>query len=414
MIDMRHREDTPSRIVIVGGGEAAVEAIDTLRRNAYEGAITLISAEPTLPYERPPLSKAFLLDDPPVERLLRPAAHYDVQGVEVRLSCRVTLLKPECRRVVLEDGSSVLYSHLLLATGGRPRQLGAARPRMEGVHVLRTLADAQVLRARLRRAARVVIVGGGYIGLEVAAVCRQLGIEVVVLQGADRVLRRVTSPIVSSFYHAEHERKGARIRCNTTIDEIIDDGAGRVCAVRCSDGARLDVDLVLIAIGLEPADELARQAGLACLGGILVDEQGRTRDPVVFAAGDCANQFRARYGCSLRLESVDNARSQARSAALSMVGSQKQEDCVPSFWSDQYDLNLVSVGLCHSYDRYLIRGSLDARRFSICYLSRGEFVGIDSVNAPRDQLAARKLIASRARPDPGKLQDASIPLKDCV
>lgn len=405
-----------SRIVIVGAGQAAVAAIDTLRRKGFKGAIVLVGDEGMFPYQRPPLSKKYLAGALEAERLLiRPAQFYADHGIETHLSRRVTHIERSAQRVRLDDGTTHGYDELLLATGSRPRPLAAPGAELPGVYFLRTLRDVESIRSELTPGRRLVIVGGGYIGLEVAATCRELGLEVSVLEMAERTMNRVTCAEVSSFVESEHARHGVRICCNTRVRAIAADSAsGRVRAVLCEDGTEHPADLVIIGVGVAPVDDLARAAGLDCANGISVDEFCRTSDPRILAAGDCCLHPSPRYGRLVRLESVDNAFEQGASAALSILGNPIPHDKVPWFWSDQYDLKLIIVGLNHGYDRLVLRGIPAARSFSACYLAGGELVAVDTVNSAKDQMAARKLIAARARPNVDRLADPGVPLRDCA
>ena len=404
------------RIVIVGAGQAAVQAVDTLRRRGFTGAISVLGDEPWLPYQRPPLSKAYLAGALDRERLLlRPAAFYESHGVEVRLGCRVQEVLRGERRVRLADGSTLPYDALLLATGSRARPLAAAGADLEGVHFLRGIADVERIRAELGAARRLVIVGGGYIGLEVAATATQAKIEVTVLEMTDRVMNRVVCPEVSAFFASEHARRGARVRCNSRVRELVArPGSRAVRAVVTDDREEHPADMVLLACGALPNDELASAAGLSCENGIAVDEHCRTSDPLIYAAGDCTSHPSPHYGRRVRLESVDNAFEQGVSAALNMLGIDTVHDKVPWFWSDQYDLKLIIVGMSQGHDTVVLRGDPAARSFSACYLRDGELIAVDAINSPKDQMAARKLIAARARPALEKLVDFSVPLKDAV
>jgi 3-phenylpropionate/trans-cinnamate dioxygenase ferredoxin reductase component len=334
--------------------------------------------------------------------------------VDGKLGMRAVEIDRAAQRVALDDGTRLPYDALLLATGSRARRLTARGATLEGVHELRTVADVDRLRGRLRPGARMVIVGGGYIGLEVAATARELGLEVTVLEMAERVMNRVVCPPVSAFYEAEHARHGVRIVCGARVRELLDDGAGSVRAVSTEDGGEYPADLVLVGVGVAAADELASAAGLHCDNGIVVDEHCRTSDPGIFAAGDCTNFPCLHYGRRVRLESVDNAFEQAVSAAVNVLGTPAPHDKVPWFWSDQFDLKLIIVGLCQGHDTTIVRGTHAARSFSVCYLRQGELVAMDTVNNAKDQMAARKLIAARARPNLDKLADASVPLRDCL
>jgi 3-phenylpropionate/trans-cinnamate dioxygenase ferredoxin reductase component len=406
----------PSRVVIVGAGQAAVQAIDTLRRKGFTGSIALVGDEGSWPYQRPPLSKKYLAGTLEPERLLiRPAHYYADHAIEARLGERVAEIERSAQRVRLDGGALLAYDELLLATGSRPRSLAAPGAELPGVHFLRSVRDVEGIRADLRGARHLVIVGGGYIGLEVAATCRELGLEATVLEMADRAMNRVTCTEISAFFQAEHARHGVRILCNKRVRAIEADGSsGRVRAVVCDDGSEHRADLVIVGVGVAPVDELASAAGLQCANGISVDEFCRTSDPRILAAGDCSIHPSPHYGRLLRLESVDNAFEQGTSAALSILGTPVKHDKVPWFWSDQYDLKLIIVGLNHGYDRLVIRGEPTARSFSACYLLNGELIAVDTLNNAKDQMAARKLIAARARPNLDKLADPNLPLRDCV
>ena len=400
----------------MGGGQAAVQAIDTLRRKGFAGQIVLIGDEPWLPYQRPPLSKKYLAGALERERLLlRPAQFYESHSIETRLGRRVEEIARREQRLRLDDGSTTAYDALLIATGSRPRPLAAPGVELDGVHFLRTIADVERIRAGWASGKRLVIVGGGYIGLEVAAIARECGLEVTVLEMTDRVMSRVVCPQISAFYAAEHARHGVRILCNSRVRALAPvPGSSRVRAVLTDDGEEHAADSVVVGCGVLPADEIAIASGLACDNGLLVDEHCRTSDPVICAAGDCTNHPSPRYGRRLRLESVDNAFEQGASAALNMLGLETVHDKVPWFWSDQYDLKLIIIGLGQGYDTVVMRGDPANHVFSACYLRGGELIAVDTVNSPKDQMAARKLVAARARPNPDRLADASVPLRDTV
>jgi 3-phenylpropionate/trans-cinnamate dioxygenase ferredoxin reductase subunit len=412
------------RIAIVGAGQAAAQAVETLHKRGHQGSITLVGDEASLPYQRPPLSKKFLAGSLDRDRLLiRHAAHYADHGVDVRLGFAAVSIDRAQRRIEITDGSSIDYDGLLLATGSHPRPLPLPGAELAGVHYLRSVADVDRLRGELAPGRRVVIIGGGYIGLEVAATCREAGLDVTVLEAADRVMNRVVSPAVSAFYEAEHARLGVRIQCGARVDSLVPGeesgeshatGTQRVAAVRLEDGHELPADFVLVAIGVAPTDALARAAGLDCDNGILVDEYCQTSDPHIWAAGDCARHPSIHYGTRVRLESVDNAFEQGTSAALNMLGLRTVHDKVPWFWSDQFDLKMVIVGLSAAHDEVVLRGDPATRAFSVCYLRDGELIAVETVNHTKDQMAARKLIPARARPDLAKLSDPTIALKETV
>jgi 3-phenylpropionate/trans-cinnamate dioxygenase ferredoxin reductase subunit len=404
------------RIVIVGAGQAAVQAVDTLRRRGFAGKLTLIGAEPLPPYQRPPLSKKYLAGALERERLLlRPAKFFADHAVTTHFGRRVTDLAPRERHVRLDDGLVVPFDALMLATGSHPRRLPVPGADLEGVHYLRTIADADRIRAELAHGGRLLIVGGGYIGLEVAATARELGAEVTVLEMAERVMNRVTCPEVSAFYEAEHARHGVRICCNQRVRALHGDArTGRIRSVLTEEGGEYPADLVLIGVGVAPSDELARAAGIDCENGVVTEAHCRTSYDGVYAAGDCASHLNRQYGRHLRLESVDNAFEQGTTVALNLMGNETLHDKLPWFWSDQFDLKLVIVGVAQGYDTVVMRGAPAARSFSACYLRGGELVAIDTVNAPKDQMAARKLIAAHARPHADRLADPGVALRDTL
>ena len=404
------------QIVIAGAGQAAVQAVDTLRRKGFAGKLTVVGDEPWLPYQRPPLSKKYLAGALERERLLiRPAQFFAEHQVHTQLGRRVSEIAPREQHVRLDDGLVLPYDALVLATGSRPRRLPAPGADLAGVHYLRTIADADRIRAECAAGGRMVIIGGGYIGLEVAASARGLGLEVTVLEMAARVMSRVTCAEISAFYEAEHARQGVRIHCNETLRALHGDArSGRVRAVLTEAGREYPADIVIIGCGVVPADELARAAGLSCENGVVTDVHCRTSDAAIYAAGDCASHLNRQYGRHLRLESVDNAFEQGTTVALNLLGAATPHDKLPWFWSDQFDLKLVIVGVAQGFDSVILRGSVAARSFSACYLRGGELIAIDTVNQPKDQMAARKLIAAHVRPNPDKLGDPAIALKDAL
>jgi 3-phenylpropionate/trans-cinnamate dioxygenase ferredoxin reductase subunit len=403
--------------VIVGAGQAGAQAVDSLRRGGYTGRLVVIGEEPCLPYQRPPLSKKFLAGELPAERLtLKPAVFSAQARADRVLGVRALRVYPARRDLELSDGERLCYDRLLLAQGSAPRKIIVPGAELGGVHYLRTAADVVAIRAELANAGRVVVVVGGYIGLEVAATCRLLGHEVDVLEMAERVMNRVVAAEVAAFFAAEHARRGVRLHCGTLVNGLVAhrDAPDRVGAVHTQDGRQFPADVVIVGIGVAPVTGLASAAGIACEDGIVVDGHCRTSDPNVYAAGDCARQASPRYGRRVRLESVDNAFEQAKSAATNMAGQTLVHDKVPWFWSDQFDLKLLIVGLNLDCDQVVIRGGAATRSFSCCYLRAGELLALDCINNPKDYIAGKKLIAERVRCDPGRLADAGIALKDTV
>ncbi len=394
----------PEHLIIVGAGQAAAQTIQSLRQGGFGGAITLVGAEPYLPYQRPPLSKKYLAGELPRERLLlRPESFYRDKDVAVELGTAAGSVDLSRRRIELADGRSLGYDRLLLATGSRVRRLELPGAQLAGVHYLRTLADVDGMAEDFRSGRRLVLIGAGYIGLEVAAVAKRHGLDVTVLEAADRVMGRVVCPPVSEFYRRYHTEAGVRILCNTAVAAF--HGGARVEAVETADGARHACDFVIVGVGVVPNIELAAAAGLACDDGITVDEYARTGDPNVLAAGDCTNHPHPRLGYRIRLESVQNAIEQAKAAASNLTGTPRPYTEVPWFWSDQYELKLQIAGLSRGHDEVVIRGLPEARSFSAFYLRQGRLIAVDAVNSPRDFMFGRKLIAAGIRMRAPELED---------
>ncbi|MEL6858257.1 MAG: FAD-dependent oxidoreductase [Pseudomonadota bacterium] len=400
------------RIVIVGGGQAAAQACASLRLFGFSGEITLIGEEAALPYQRPPLSKAYMKGELAEERLyFKPAAWYEDQNIDTVLSVRATGIDRSAQTVALEHGGSVDYDALIIATGSRPRALPIAGAELDGVFDLRDLSDVDRIRPRMIAGQKLVIVGAGYIGLEAAAVARQLGLDVTVLEMADRVLARVTSPIMSQFFDDEHTRQGAEIRTGAMLSALKGDD-GKVTKAVLADGSELAADIVLVGIGILPNVELAEAAGIACSNGILTDRDARTNDPRVFAAGDCAARPLVHYGRKGRLESVHNAIEQGKLAAAAIMGKPRPPEDCPWFWSDQYDLKLQIAGLSQGYDETVVRGDPETRKFAVFYLQNGKLIAVDAVNSPPEFLASKKLIMTGAHLAPETLSDTSKSMKE--
>jgi 3-phenylpropionate/trans-cinnamate dioxygenase ferredoxin reductase component len=402
-----------STILIIGGGQAGAQAIDTLRREGFNGRLVLVGDEPELPYQRPPLSKKYLSGEMAADRLVfRHRAFYDEHRVELKLGRRAVRIDAAARQVELADGEMLAYDRLLLCLGAESRRLPCPGVTLPGVHYLRGLKDVGPIQAGIKPQSRVVVIGGGYIGLETAATCRGMHCDVTVLEMADRVMNRVVAPCVSEYFAAEHRAHGVNIICNTRVVRI--EGAGRVERVICADGSSHAADLVLVGVGAVATTELASAAGLACDDGIVVDEYCRTSDAAIYAAGDCTNHPSPRFGRRVRLESVDNAFEQAKTAAFNLLDRPVAHDRVPWFWSDQFDNKLLIVGLTHGHDVEVLRGDPASRSFSVCYLKGRELLAVEAVNHSKDYMAARKLIAERAFLNPEKLADGGLALKEAV
>lgn len=400
------------QIVIVGAGHGAGQVVATLKQKKYPGKIVLIGDEPWLPYQRPPLSKKFLAGEMPAERLyVKPASFYEDPDIEVRLDTRVESIDRDGRTVATSNGDTLAYTHLVLATGSHVRKLPIPGHELDGIHYLRSINDVARIRADLEQAGRIVIVGAGYIGLEVAAVARTQGLDVTVVEMAERVMSRVVSPEVSAFYEKEHRGQGVKLLLGIGLDSF-EGGDGRVQSALTTNGQSLPTDLVVVGAGILPETDLAETAGLEVDDGIVVDNHCRSSDPDIFAIGDCTSHPSRVYGRRLRLESVDNALQQAKTAASNACGEDAAYDVVPWFWSDQYDLKLQIAGLSQGYDDVVIRGNPDGRSFACLYLKKGVLIATDAINAPRDFMQSKALIAAAATPDKAQLADTDILLKD--
>jgi 3-phenylpropionate/trans-cinnamate dioxygenase ferredoxin reductase subunit len=399
-------------VLIVGTGHAGTAAAVALRQAGYPGSIVMVGEELELPYERPPLSKEYLSGDRAFDRLaLRPAKYWEDARVKMMLGRRVTSVDPAARRLTFADGDTLGYNELVWATGGYPRRIICPGRDLAGVHMVRSRADIDRIRAELDAASRVAVIGGGYIGLEAAAVLTKLGKPVVLLEALDRVLARVAGSELSRFFEAQHRARGVDVRTSAAVESLVGDN-GRVAGVRLSSGEAIPAELVIVGIGIIPAVEPLTAAGAAGGNGVRVDSQCRTSLPHVYAIGDCAlHENRFAGGASIRLESVQNAGDQGAVAAKTILGVAASYQSVPWFWSDQYDLRLQTVGLSLGHDEAVLRGDPADRSFSVIYLREGRVVALDCVNAPRDYAQGRKLVVDRLAIDPNKLSDISIPLK---
>ena len=404
-----------ANFIIVGAGQAASQAATTLRSEGFTGAVTIYGDEPYLPYQRPPLSKKFLMGELARDRLaLRPESYYAQNNVTLKLGVSVTAIDRKAKTVALSEGGQVPYDKLLLATGAHVRKVRLPGADLKNIFYLRNIADVDAIRPELQPGRNVVLVGGGYIGLEVAAVAAKHGCKVNVLEMGDRVMNRVVSEPVSAFYEEEHKKNGVTLTLNSMVESFEGSG-GQVTHVRISDGHRVPADLAIIGVGVDPEIALADAAGLTCQNGILVDEFGATADPDIFAAGDCTNHPNPFVGGLIRLESVQNAIDQAKHAALAMMGKKTPYGEVPWFWSDQYDLKLQIAGIRAGHDEMVMRGSVAARQFAVFYLrggvSNGHVVAVESVNAAQEYMIGRRLIAARTRVSAERLVDLSQPMK---
>jgi 3-phenylpropionate/trans-cinnamate dioxygenase ferredoxin reductase subunit len=401
-----------SRIVILGAGHAGGSAAAFLRQYGHTGAIVLIGDEPLLPYQRPPLSKAWLKGEAGEDDLqLRPPSFYEEASVEVRLGVSAVAIDRKARIVVLSDGSRLAYDKLILAMGARARRLPAPGADLHGVHQLRTAADAEALKAELVPGRRLMIVGGGYVGLEVAASARALGAEVTVIEREPRLLARVAGEALSGFFHAYHGARGVRFVLGGSVSAVEGED-GRACAVVLDHGERLPCDTVLVGVGAVPNQELATDAGLACDDGVIVDLKAQTGDPDIYAIGDLTRRPLPLYERSFRLESVPSALEQAKQAAADITGHKPPAPEVPWFWSDQYDLKLQIAGLPFDVDHLIVRGDPSSARFAVFHMAGDLIQAVEAVNSPAEFMGGRLLIGSRRPVSREKLADSAISMKE--
>lgn len=410
--------ESQDHIYVVGAGQAGGELAFSLRQQGSTSPITIVGEEAYLPYQRPPLSKAFLKGDVETSALyLRQQAAFEKSNINVLLSRRVERIERAAKQLVFDDGRAVTYSKLALTTGGRARHLtiseAAQAERASNFHYLRSIDDVIAIRSRFAAGQRLVVIGGGYVGLEVAASAIARDLNVTVLEALPRVLARVTAPQMSAFYEQVHRNAGVDLRTNIEVTGLDFNAAGDlVTGVHCTGGVLLPADLVIVGIGQLPNTELAQAAGLDVDNGIVVDEHAVTSDPDIVAAGDCTNHPSVFCGRRLRLESVPNAVEQARVAAATIAGKPRKYDAVPWFWSDQYDLKLQMTGLSHGYDQFVLRGSMDNKSFAAFYLKDGRLIACDAVNRAQEFMVAKRMVAACMSFDPAALADETAPLKN--
>lgn len=403
---------TPESVVIVGAGQAGGETAAELRRQGYTGRITIVGDEPHVPYKRPPLSKTYLSGAATKESLyVLSAAAMEKATIEFIGGVRATSIDRAGKTLTLSDGRKLPYGKLMLATGGRPRLLTIPGADLPNIHVVRGIADVDAIREQFVAGKRLVIVGGGYIGLEVAAVATKAGLKVTVLESMPRVLQRVTAPEMSAFYEKVHREAGVDVRTGVQLAGF--EQQGEAIHVKLV-GGDVEGDLVIVGIGLIANTELAEGAGLEVDNGIVVDEFTRTADPDIHAAGDCTVHPSEFLGRRVRLESVQNAMEQGRAGALNMLGKATKYANVPWFWSDQYDLKLQMVGMSTGYDQVVLRGDPAKRSFGAFYLKNGHLIAVDTVSRPQEFMLAKKMVALKAKVDPAKLADETIAMKDLV
>jgi 3-phenylpropionate/trans-cinnamate dioxygenase ferredoxin reductase subunit len=401
-----------SRIIIIGAGHGGGTVANLLRQHGHDGPILLIGEEPHPPYQRPPLSKGWLKGEVDLDGLLlRPRDGYAEANIDLRTSTRVIHIDRAAKTVTLSTDEVLAYDTLVLATGARARQLVLPGSDLGGFLELRTLEDAEAIKAWFRPGFRLAIIGGGYVGLEVAASARKLGAEVDVLEREDRLLARVAGPELSTFFREVHESHGVRFHFGVVVEgfEGLD---GHVSGIRLAGDRVLHCDAVLVGIGAIPNDDLARDAGLVCDNGVVVDSHARTSDPDIFAIGDMTRRPMPLYDRTVRLESVPNALEQARQAAAALCDKPDPKPETPWFWSDQYDIKLQIAGLPFDVDQVVVRGDPSTRKFAVFHLAQGRVQAVEAVNAPPEFMVGRQWLASRREIDPVRLADTSLSMKD--
>ena len=400
--------------VVIGASHAAAGFVTGLRQDGWEGRIQVIGEEPLIPYHRPPLSKALLAGEKTIEEIyIRPEEVYKKADVEFLLGTRTEAINTENKEVVLTDGAKISFDKLALTVGSRVRKVTMPGDGLEGIYYLRDYNDVQKIKTKIKPGGNAVIIGGGYIGLEAAAVLNKLGMKVTVLEMMSRVLERVTSPEISEFYTRVHTEEGVNIICELGASGF--EGDDKVERVICNDGSSFDADLVIIGIGIIPNSEIAEQAGLKVENGIVVDEFARTSDPDIVAAGDCTYHYNKIYDRWIRLESVQNASDQARVAASTIAGKEKAYNALPWFWSDQYDVKLQIAGLSQGYQDIIVRGDRNSgRSFAVFYLKDGHVIAVDAINKAPEFMMGKRLISDKLNIDRDKLSDESVHMKEVV
>ena len=407
--------DRSADVVIVGAGHGGAQCAIALRQNGFTGSVVIIGREPEPPYERPPLSKEYFAREKTFDRLyIRPPQFWEEKQVDLLLSTEVTAVDPQTRTLTLSDGTSFGYGNLVWAAGGDPRRLSCPGSDLSGLHPVRTREDCDRLMGEIDGGVNnIVVIGGGYIGLEAAAVLTKLGCKVTLLEALPRVLARVAGEELSAFYEKEHRDHGVDLRTGVAVESL--EGVGRVSGVKLADGTVIPAEAVIVGIGIVPAVGPLILAGAAGGNGLDVDEYCRTSLPDIYAIGDCA-AFACDYadGTVMRVESVQNANDQATCVAKAICGDAQPYHAFPWFWSNQYDLRLQTAGLSVGYDQTVVRGDPATRAFSVVYLKHGRVIALDCVNMVKDYVQGRKLVEGKVSPDLAQLADASVPLKELV
>jgi len=402
-----------NNLVIVGTGQSAAQCVLTLRRNKFKEHITLVGEEKHLPYQRPPLSKGYLSGEVTLERVyMKTKEFFDQNDVAIFSSTQVISIDRNNKSLDLSNEESLPYNRLVLATGSRVRKLNVTGSHLNNISYLRTIEEANKLREYFKFGKNLVIVGAGYIGLEVASTAIKKGLSVTVIEMADRVMNRTVDPIISKYFDSLHRHNGVEIVLEAALEKF--EGKDKVERVVCTNGLEFEADGVVIGAGILPNQELAESAGLKCNNGILVDEYGQTEDPSIFACGDCTNHPNAFLNKNLRLESVPNALEQAKTVAFSLLGKPKKYNQIPWFWSDQFGEKLQIVGLSGDHDEVVIRGSLEGESFMIFYLKKGKLIAVNAVNNPKEFVICKKLVAIKQKISSDDILDQSVDLRNLL
>ena len=400
------------KTLIIGGGQAACQTATSLKSKKYDGEIKIFCSENYLPYQRPPLSKKFLMGELDKERLFfKPEKFYTENEISINLNSFVQRIDIENKEIFLENNKKENYDNLVIATGTIPRKIDSEKKISDKVFYLRSIGDVLNIRDKIKESKKVTIIGGGYIGLEVAAIINNLGLQVTIVEMASRILERVTSETISSFYTKVHRQAGVEVLTNTSVEGLSENNNG--IEVITSNGGIIS-DFVIVGIGVLPCDTLASDSGIEVKNGIIVDEFCKTSNDSVFSAGDCTMHPNNFYNKNIRLESVHNAIEQGKTVATSIIGEKTAYNQVPWFWSDQYETKLQIVGLLDNYDDIIVRGDKEKQSFAVFYLKDNAIIASDCINRPAEHMMSRKLISEKVLIDKDRLSDETIPIKEIV
>ncbi len=400
------------KIIIIGGGQAGCQTATSLRASGFLGEISIYCSENYLPYQRPPLSKKFLLGELDKERLFfKPEKFYRDNNINFFLNSYVTNIEKENKKIFLNNNEEDSYDKLVIATGTKPREIEVDKDSAKNIFYLRSIDDVLEIKSKLQSSKKVAIIGGGYIGLEVAAILKKLGLSVTIIEMAGRILERVTSQVISDFYTKIHNEAGVEILINTSVESII---KGTKNMEILTDSGSINADFIVVGIGVIPCDELALESGLKVQNGILVNEFCETSERDIYSAGDCTVHPNFYYNKDIRLESVHNAIEQGKTVASSIMNKKEAYNQIPWFWSDQYNLKLQIAGLCFDYDDIIVRGNSDDRSFAVFYMKDNYMIASDCVNRPGEHMMSRKIISDKIMVEKKRLSDDSIPIKEVI